>query len=192
MAEPPMREFEALVDALTDVIRREVQPPYAFFGHSMGGLLAFEVTRRCQQLDLPLPLHIIVSASSAPPSRGAPKRLHELDDDALIEALREYNGTPPEALAHRELMGMMLPVIRADFALLAGYRYEPGPALPVPITVLAGTQDKHVSLESLERWQECTELPCRRHEFEGGHFYIQHQTEAVVALVNNMLSTAYA
>jgi surfactin synthase thioesterase subunit len=191
MQEPPVREFDALVNSLIEVIRHHVRAPYAFFGHSMGGLISFEVARRCQQLGLPLPQHLIVSASSAPPSRGAPKRLHELDDKALIEALREYNGTPPEALAHPELMEMMLPVVRVDFAMLAGYRYEPGPPLPVPITVLAGKQDPHVPQESLDRWQECTQLPCRRHEFDGGHFYLQGQTEAVVALVNRTLSATH-
>jgi surfactin synthase thioesterase subunit len=193
MAEPPVRDFDTLVDALVDVIRHHVRHPFAFFGHSMGGLIAFEVARRCQRLGLPMPQHVFVSASSAPSDRGAPMRLHELDDERLIEALRAYDGTSPEALAHEELTDMMLRAVRADFALLAQYRYEPErPPLPVPITVLAGRQDEIVPHESLDRWQECTQLPCRRHEFDGGHFYLHSETEAVVAVVNGTLSVAYA
>jgi medium-chain acyl-[acyl-carrier-protein] hydrolase len=117
-------------------------------------------------------------------------RLHELGDEPLIEALRKYNATSPEVLAHRELMKMMLPAVRADFGMLAEYRYEPGPPLPVPVTVLAGTHDELLPHESLDRWQECTQRPCRRYEFHGGHFYLQSQTESVVALVNETLSAA--
>jgi amino acid adenylation domain-containing protein len=190
VAEPPVREFEALVDELVEVIRQHVRHPFAFFGHSMGGLIAFEVARRCQRLGLPLPLHLFVSASSAPASRGASMRLHELDNASLIEALHGYDGTSPEVLAHRELMETMLRIVRADFAMLDQYRYEPGPPLPVPITVLAGAEDELVPHESLDRWQECTQLPCRRHEFDGGHFYLQSQTESVIALINGTLSAA--
>jgi medium-chain acyl-[acyl-carrier-protein] hydrolase len=190
MAEPPILDFDALMDALTDVIRHQVRAPYALFGHSMGGLVAFEVARRCQRLGLPLPRHLFVSASRAPCDRGVPMRLHELGDEPLIEALRKYNATSPEVLAHRELMKMMLPAVRADFGMLAEYRYEPGPPLPVPVTVLAGTHDELLPHESLDRWQECTQRPCRRYEFHGGHFYLQSQTESVVALVNETLSAA--
>jgi hypothetical protein len=55
---------------------------------------------------------------------------------------------------------------------------EPEPSDPVGIQA------------SLDRWQECTQLACRRHEFDGGHFYLQSQTESVVALINGALSAA--
>ena len=180
LCEAPLDDMATLIEALVVVIREHARAPFAFFGHSLGGLLAYELARRCRRLGLPLPQHLFVSASIAPPDRVAPRPLHLLGDHALIDALRDYNGTPPEALAHRELMELMLPAIRADFALLAGYRYEAEPPLPIPISVLAGTRDKHVTADQLAGWQDCTTLPCRQHWFEGDHFFPQAQAEAVI------------
>lgn len=188
--EPPLYSLDALVEALAQVLRRHARPPFAFFGHSLGGLVAFELARHCRRLGLPLPRQLFVSASSAPPSRTSSRRLHELDDDALIAALRDYNGTPPAALENRELMDLLLPAIRADFAMLAGYQYRSEPALDLPITVLAGTQDRHVEPQGVSRWQECSTQPCRQHWFEGDHFFIHAQSKAVVALLNAQLGPA--
>ncbi len=187
LTEPPLRSFPLLVETLARVIARQDPLPFAFFGHSLGGLLAFELARYCQHLHLPMPEHLFVSATSAPQCRPPSRRLHELDDDALIAALKDYNGTPPAALAHRELMELLLPAIRADFALVADYQYQPGPLLPIPITVLAGKRDKHVAPEQLPRWQEETSEACRLHWFEGDHFFIHADRQAVLDCVGDAL-----
>lgn len=188
LAEPAMRELDGLLDALASVIRDHARPPFAFFGHSLGALLAFELTRRLRRARLSMPERLIVSAACAPPCRGTSRRLHELDDDALLQALRDYNGTPPEALAHRELMELLLPAIRADFSLLHDYRYAAEAALPLPITVLAGRRDSHVPAESLHRWQECSTVPVRQAWFEGDHFFLHTHLHAVLAVVHAELA----
>ena len=188
--EPPLRSLDTLVQALAEVVRAQARPPFAFFGHSLGGLVAFELARHCRRLGLPLPRQLFVSASGAPSTRTHTRRLHELDDEGLIAALRDYNGTPPAALEHRELMELLLPAIRADFEMLAGYRYRAEAPLDLPITVLAGMQDRHVDTQALSRWQECSTQPCRQHRFEGDHFFIHAQGKAVVALLNAELSRA--
>lgn len=188
ISEPPMQDLEGLLDALASVISQFARAPFAFFGHSLGGLLAFELTRRLRRASLPMPQRLIVSATRAPRCRGTSRRLHELDDDALLQALGDYNGTPPEALAHRELMELLLPAIRADFALLHSYRYDAEAALAIPITVLAGRRDDHVPAESLHGWQECSSVPVRQHWFEGDHFFVQTDIDAVMAVLNAELA----
>lgn len=189
LAEPPLRDLDGLLAALASVIREQARPPFAFFGHSLGALVAFELTRRLRRARLPMPERLIVSAASAPPCRGPSRRLHELDDDALLQALRDYNGSPPEALAHRELMELLLPAIRADFALLHDYRYGAEAALNLPITVLAGRRDTHVPAGSLEGWQECSTVPVRQRWFEGDHFFLHTEIHSVLTVVNAELAT---
>lgn len=192
-AEAPIRSFPQLIETLAPIVTcvtREDDLPFAFFGHSLGGLLAFELARHCQRFRLPMPEHLFVSASNAPQYRRTRRRLHELDDDALIDALKDYNGTPPAALAHRELMDLLLPAIRADFALVENYAYRQDMPLDIPITVLAGTNDKHVASKRLCRWQEETTEACHLHWFEGDHFFIHSHQRAVLDCIRGELAVS--
>jgi surfactin synthase thioesterase subunit len=188
LAEPPIRSFPQLVEALASLVASESDLPFAFFGHSLGGLLAFELARHCRRHHLPMPEHLFASASNAPQCRRTGRRLHQLDDAALIDALKGYNGTPPAALADRELMELLLPAIRADFALVETYEYRQDLPLDIPITVLAGMGDKHVDSTRLCRWQEETSEDCNLRWFEGDHFFIHAQQRAVLDCVESELA----
>lgn len=192
LAEPPFTDIEALLDALAPVIEVEGQTPYAFFGHSLGGLLAFGLARQLRRRGAPLPVHLFVSASSAPHLRLAMPPLHLLDDDALLNALRDYNGTPPEALAHRELMALLLPAIRADFALRASYRHREDAPLATPITVFAGARDPHVSPEQSDGWRECTTARCALHRLDGDHFFLHAHAASIANTITAELTTVMA
>lgn len=181
--EKPYSSFSSLIEALGEVIRQQEDGlPFVFFGHSLGSLVAFELVRYCRQHGLPMPLHLFASGCNSPPfkSKARSRRLHELPDDELIEALRDYNGTPQEILDNRELMSLVLPAIRADFALGADYVYQPGPPLDIPITVLTGKLDKHVQAEGLKGWQDETRRDFLVHYFEGDHFFIGSERNSVL------------
>lgn len=188
--EPPIGDFESLTRQLVEVIATADDLPYAFFGHSLGGLVAFELCHRCLERGLPSPRQLFISATNAPASLPSRPSIAGMDDRALIETLRHYNGTPAELLANRELMELLLPAIRADFALLENYRYRPRPKLPLPLYVLAGRRDEHLRQESLPVWQQETAGPFRQHWFEGDHFYLHREQDSVLELLRNELVPA--
>jgi len=178
--EAPFTSLPALVRVLAPIIAQRSEVPFAFFGHSLGALLAFEIARFCKLNYLPSPRHLFVSGCNAPQQRGAREGLHRLPDDVLIEKLRDYNGTPPEVLAHRELLELVLPTLRADFALVEDYVYRPGLQLTVPITVLAGRGDVHCPPEQVAAWRKETVDACQVHWFDGDHFFIHSARAAVI------------
>lgn len=181
MREAPLSSFTCLIEQLAQVIDEQGVAPFAFFGHSLGSLMAFELTRYLRRHGRPLPQKLIVSGCNAPPLRKpATRRLHELPDDELIERLRDYNGTPHEVLEHRELMRLLLPTIRADFALGADYHYADEAPLPVPLSVCCGRSDPHVGVDELQAWQKQTSAAFRLHWFEGDHFYINAERRALL------------
>ncbi|MBP9713769.1 MAG: thioesterase [Sterolibacterium sp.] len=176
--EPPCTSFAALIQALGEMLQtRQAQSPlpFAFFGHSLGSLVAFELARHCRRQQLPMPVHLIISGCNAPPLREKSKRLHELPDAELIEKLRDYNGTPREILDNQELMRLLLPVVRADFALGADYHYAEEIPLAIPLTACSGRQDLHVQPEDLRGWQKHTHAAYQERWFEGDHFYINDE-----------------
>lgn len=179
--EPPLRSLAVLVEVLAHVIDGDDGLPFAFFGHSLGGLVAFELARYCQRRGRAMPERLFVSGSTAPRSRALSRRLHELNDADLIAALRQYNGAPAEVLDEPELMALMLPTVRADFAMAADYEYRAGERLAIPLSVYGGDRDPHVRYEDLGRWQDETNEPITMHCFPGDHFFIQSAHEAVLA-----------
>jgi surfactin synthase thioesterase subunit len=181
MAETPYTDLALLIKDLAQVIAADSKLPFAFFGHSLGGIVAFELARYMQLHRLPMPLALFASGCNAPQHRNRSQGMHLLPDDALIDTLRDYNGTPPEVLANRELMELVLPMIRADFTLVEDYQYRPAPLLNIPITVLAGQRDDRSCAEQAEGWHKETSATCRIEWFEGDHFFINSERDAVLA-----------
>jgi surfactin synthase thioesterase subunit len=186
LLEEPYTSFRQLVTMIGQILANECQQdrrPFAFFGHSLGAVVAFEVARFCSMHALPMPERLIVSGCDAPQHPSPSKNLHLLSDDELIEALKEYNGSPPEVLAHRELMKLLLPCLRADFCLSESYEYRSTPPLAIPITVFAGKQDPHISPSDVIEWRKETTAPCRLQWFEGDHFFINPEQDLVLQCI---------
>ncbi|MBI3230104.1 MAG: thioesterase [Burkholderiales bacterium] len=187
MAETPYSDLPTLVKALAPIIAHQSHLPFAFFGHSMGALIAFELARYCQLHDLPTPQALFVSGTAAPQHRRPSEGLHKMSDDELLNALAKFNGTPPEVLQHKELMAMMLPMMRADFAMVENYQYFPAPILNMPLTVLVGKKDDRTTPEQADGWAKETSNICRVQWFDGDHFFINSETDAVLDCVSSDL-----
>ncbi|MDO8310380.1 MAG: alpha/beta fold hydrolase [Sideroxyarcus sp.] len=184
--EPPTTSLKFVSETVGRLIAAEGDIPFAFFGHSLGALIAFEVTRFLQQNHLPMPQELMVSGASAPQYRRK-MHLHLLDDDTLIDELRKYNGTPPAVLEHRELMELLLPMIRADFSIAGEYEYVSAPVLNLPLTVLMGREDDNADGNFVDGWKKETSGECHIAWFEGGHFFIHSQRAAVLECIKSRL-----
>lgn len=180
--EPLHDRLGPLIDELAGAIRGLLDRPFAFFGHSLGALVAFELVRRLRREQVRLPEHLFVSARGAPQVPPRHKDLHQRPDEVLLEELRRYQGTPPAALEHGELMKLLLPVLRADLAINETYLYTEEPPLEVPITALVGDDDPDVSPREMEEWRHQTSHQFRTIVFSGGHFYLLGRMNEVMAV----------
>ncbi|MER8014049.1 thioesterase II family protein [Streptomyces griseoluteus] len=181
IAEPPLTDLDTVVHALLAETR--FVAPYDLFGHSLGALVAYQTTRELAARGLPLPERLIVSAFPAPhlPRHGA--RLSGLPDAELIAVLNErYGGIPPQVAADPELLAVLLPAFRADFALLENHRHRESGPLPVPLVVLGGAADG-ITADQLDAWDRHSTAPVRRHTFQGGHFYFRDDMASVAAVL---------
>lgn len=185
--EPPVDNLPSLIRDLAPAFARTADRPFAFFGHSLGGLVAFELSRALAMMGAPLPRRLFVSGVHAPRYRINDRNYHLLDDVGLIDVLRNYGATPPEILAQQELLTLLLPVIRADFAMAETYAYRPGPVLPVPITALAGREDDHRSPEQVDGWSLETTAAFDAHWYDGGHFFLNRHRADIISLVLSKL-----
>ncbi|MEO6504014.1 MAG: alpha/beta fold hydrolase [Jatrophihabitantaceae bacterium] len=181
--DPPMTDMDELVARLTRAVTGLADRPFAFFGHSLGALVAFEVARQLRRAGRPEPISLWVSGAEGPQTRVVRRQLHTMADAELIAALADYNGTPPEMLADQELMQLVLPGLRADFALNERYVYRPEPALDLPIHLLLGDQDPYVEAELASGWSLESSRPVRRHLFAGHHFFLDEHRRSIATLL---------
>jgi surfactin synthase thioesterase subunit len=185
-SEPPIASMDALLDALVPALRPLLDRPFALFGHSMGACIAHALALRLGDLGLPQPFLLIASGREAPHLPRRKPSLHTLTEPEFLEGLRRLNGTPREVLENRELLDLVLPMLRADFTLVGEYR--PGPArLSCPIVVLGGATDAETTAEGLAAWSACTTGPSQVAMLPGGHFFTDTARAAVVTRVTAAL-----
>lgn len=188
--EPVVTDIGALADHVFEALRPWAGDPLAFFGHSMGAVVAFEVVRRFEREGRWAPLELFVSGRHAPSRRREEVAIHRMDDRGVVEELLTLGGTDPAVLADEELLGLILPVLRGDYQALVDYRCpERRAVLGVPITALVGDSDPRVDVDEVKAWSEHTAAAFRLEVFPGGHFYLSDRVTEVAAVVRDRLTS---
>jgi len=192
LAEAPFRSVPALLDALNHFVTPALSgAPFAVWGHSLGAKLAFEWTRTLVARGC-APAVLIVSGCPGPAQPSVRKRLSDLDDERFMHEIGRLEGTPREALENRELVRLVLPFLRADYALSEDYAPGSLAALPVPLVAWGGLRDPEATPEEVEAWRAQTSVEFRSRFFPGSHFFFNEAPELVVEELTAVLSSASA
>lgn len=173
LKEPVFTRLGPLVRELAQAILPSLDRPFGLFGHSVGALIAFELARHLRARYGVRPVHLWVAACPAPQLPDADAPIHTLPEPDFKERVRRFNGTPTAVLEHEELMAMMSPILRADFALRETYAYSSEIPLDCPITAFGGVQDHEVGEAALQAWQAQTSRSFRLQMLPGNHFFLQ-------------------
>jgi medium-chain acyl-[acyl-carrier-protein] hydrolase len=187
MLEPAFTKLGDLVTELTKGLLAYLDRPFAFFGHSMGALIGFELARRLRAQHGLMPSHLFASGRYAPQIEASHRITYNLPEDELLAELRRLNGSPDEVLEHPELMQLLLPIIRADFQLVQTYDYQPELPLSCGITALGGLKDPDVSREHLDAWREQTTGTFAIRMFLGDHFFLQTAQSTLLRMIHQDL-----
>jgi medium-chain acyl-[acyl-carrier-protein] hydrolase len=188
LLEPPCKT----VDALCDELLKTMQPllydkPFSFFGHSNGAFIAFELSCRLQHRRLPLPRQLMLSASPAPWTRSFDRPFSAMTDNEFKDVLKDLNGTPPSVLDNPDLFELLLPGLRADFALPENYQYKWPEPLSAETHIFYGEHDV-VTEEQIRAWQEKIGNPATFQKIAGGHFFIHSHLEELTSSIGSRLA----
>lgn len=177
--EPAFKHAKPLTEALATALSSWLTLPFAFFGHSLGALLSFELARELRRRGGPAPEHLFVSARRAPHLVN-PDPMHGLSDTQFIDRLRRMEGTPEAVLKEPELLQLFMPVLRADLSV--NDTYVPGEEAPLdlPISAFGGTIDGRAAPAEIEAWREYTQREFSVVFFPGGHFYFKNDPEPLL------------
>lgn len=161
--------------------------PVAFFGHSMGAVLAFEVARRFEARGVKAPSVVMVSGRRAP-SRYKPEDVHTRDLAGIVEEMKSLGGTDSRVLSDPELLEMVVPALRADYQAVSEYQYTDA-VVTSPIVIMTADDDPRTDLDDARAWAEHTSGGAEFHVFHGGHFYLEKQQAEVLGRIRQTLET---
>lgn len=187
ISEAPVTQFTELVEVLADVLKPMLDKPFAFYGHSMGGLLAFEVAKCLRDRFGLLPIHLFIGATIAPQLPNPFPALDLTSPLNLTRFLRSL-GTSSKVLQNTELMEALLPTMKADFLALESYTYKDNAPLDCPISAFAGSKDRFVSQEDMAAWSQQTLSRFHLESVAGSHLFLESDRQQVLQAISHELA----
>jgi len=186
-AERMFEEAYTDMDMLIEVLYQQILPildrPFAFCGYSMGGVIAYALTRKLEIFSQLRPRYLLMAATK-PTQFLIQGRKHMLSDEALIEMLREHKASPEAVLNSKELMAMILPTIRADYELIETYQAPEDIRLETPLILFNSEED--MPKETIMQWQRFFNHEAKYVPFEGGHFFIHSHTDKMAEVIRDL------
>ncbi|MBT34529.1 MAG: putative thioesterase [Thalassobius sp.] len=173
---------DKIIDDILKQIESYLEPPYAIYGHSMGTLLAYLLTKKITRSRLPLPLHLFLSGGKAPSTLEDEPILKVLDKQEFITQLIEIGGIPEKILNSPRLIKILKPILQADFQVIKNFNYQRTPPFNLPITLLLGT-DENITTHQITDWQVETSKKVEVVWFPGGHFFLFDHTKEILELI---------
>jgi medium-chain acyl-[acyl-carrier-protein] hydrolase len=186
LREDRFERMPPLIETLVENLRPLLDRPFAFFGHSLGAIVAFETARVLRGCSL-APAHLFVSGKIAPQLPDPAPRIHELPDSEFLRELQKLNGMPQAVLDSKELLEIMLPVVRSDFSLLESYTYEAQAPLGCPITAFGGLQDPRTTEKGLGSWRAETTDSFDLVMLQGDHFFLDTARPVLLQSISRSL-----
>jgi surfactin synthase thioesterase subunit len=174
-------DFLPILEAFSD-------KPFAFYGHSLGGLITFELARQLQKKGQCVPTHLFVASAYAPHVARSRQSFHSDPDDQFLQKIKAYGGINQQMLNDKSLVRFMLPILRADFQIIANYDCKANEKLNIPITVLGGLADNIITRNELEKWREYTTFDLEMKLFAGGHFFLEISSERLLNFIQYRLT----
>ncbi|HEV2640017.1 MAG TPA: thioesterase domain-containing protein [Actinocrinis sp.] len=180
-----------LIAACSIALRPYTSAPYAFYGHCAGALLAYEIAQAIGERSGAWPVRLVAGAQAAPHLPPPQPLLHPLPDPELLDVIRSRGGLPATVAANTELLDVLIPLLRSDFALWENYVHRPRPPLPCPVTTLRGRQDGIVTAEAAASWAGHTTAGHTYRAVDGGHYFVNdHVEQTAGALADAVLATS--
>lgn len=188
-SEPPIDKLPDLVALLNKELRPMLEIPFAFFGHSMGSLIAFELARSLRRSKLPQPIHFFASGAPAPQCFRNSTPSFSASDAYFLHQLLAMGMIQPEVAQNSALLQVVLPTLRADFRLTQTYQYRYEPQFTFPISVYYGRQESGLHGHAAA-WQSFTSGSFQLLIFDGDHHFIRYQSKQITNRICQELVSA--
>jgi surfactin synthase thioesterase subunit len=186
--EAPRHSVDPMAGEIADAICALPEMPTTLFGHSFGGILAYEVAQQIERR-VPGQLGALVVSACARSAATALDGVDETDEAAVLEAFIKRGYLAPEHVKNNKLMELVLPYLLGDVLCKKRWQSDTWPPLRTPIHTLVWTDDQLVHPTSVQNWHAFSARPksCRHFEFPGAHLEYLSQPLPMFDALNGIL-----
>ena len=168
------------------IAQLDLKQPFAFVGHSLGALIAYEVAITLQAQGKPLPTFVVLSGCNSPHEHVG-DNIHQLDDEAFMQSVIDRYDHQQLKEGQKAAIESILPTLRVDITLLETHQS----ALQIitsPLHIVGGRADTVTSKARLQRWIELSDdrFSCTLHD--GNHQVIKENPTALLNAIENELN----
>ena len=183
-----LTNIHAVTDDIYQKIKHRLHEPYAIYGHSLGTLLGYLLTKKIIQEGQNPPEYLFFTGRASPSValKEAPRYL--LPRDAFFRKIAELGGTPAEMLDDEDMKDIFEPILRADFETVETYKYKQTSPFAIPVNIIIGDEED-ISLQEAWAWQDETEVPIEVAQMAGKHFFIFANAQEIVEVICHKLET---
>lgn len=186
LGEQCMTSIDVLVGSLMEALPPYLDRPYAFFGHSMGAKIVFELCRATLQAGYAPPEFLAVSACRAP-HMPEPAPIHNLPEEDFLDGLKRYSADVTFLRENAELLEILMPLLRSDFLMDETYVFHGERALPVHVEAFYGTDDTEATLAEVSEWKSYTSESFSLTAVDGGHLFIRDKKIDIINVIISRL-----
>lgn len=188
ISEKPLTSAARLIDVITDLIPANSNLPLVFYGHSMGGSIAFRTLLELQKKSKQIPV-LLIASGCQPPHIKYPNPIANLDDHGILEHIEKIGGLSNRTMiTSPEFLRLYLPKIRSDYQLNTSLQLCDPTPLPIVIEIINGHDDPTIELDTLSEWQFHSIHPLSSKIMQGGHFFMDLQFDEFIKHINDCLS----
>lgn len=159
-------DAQQAIDAVVRDMAQLPRVPTVLFGHSMGAALGAAVAAARPDL------FDSVVLSAYPSAGSTAQRAGRWRHDELRNIIAIADGTPVEVMANLAWRETLLELLRHDLTMSARIAHRPFPTLPLPLTVIQGSQDRMLAPLERSTWLTRTSAGLVTRTLPGGHFYL--------------------
>lgn len=178
--EPLLSDIRETVDDVFKHLQHQITDgEYMIYGHSMGTLLGYELTKKVVASGLPKPVCAFFTGRGAPCVKET-KKISTYDKEAFWQEIKELGGLPEEILNNEEMKDFFEPFLRSDFKAVEDYCYQAmEEPLPVPLFIRTGSEEI-ILWHDVIKWQNETKYKLNLKVLPGNHFFIFRHPEYLI------------
>lgn len=182
-SEPFISDISKFNESLLPQIIDLNDKPLVLFGHSLGGILAFNVALELEKRNCP-PQKVFISACLPPHEIKQRSPIYDLSEKKFISVVKSYGGLPKAITENRDMLNLLLPRLRADFKLFETSTCLENSLIQTPICVFSAKKDSIAPSKKIIGWNNYTQGECISKVFHGDHFYYQTNTRELVTEIS--------
>ncbi len=200
ISEPAIDDLDELTEQLLVGIERYNDLPFVFFGHSMGGLVAYGLAQKMQERNMKMPEKLMISSIKAPSymnrfteslTEDNDDKLYKKSDKEFLSRVEKLGGIPKILLDSKGFLELILPYFKRDMKLCETYDPANAKVLDIPFEIFGGNKDGIVNREELNGWKKFTSRSCAVTIFPGNHFYFLDNPTTLLFQISNAFHDMY-